>query len=192
MNFKTLQSKNRQKGMALILAIGFLAVLSILGAVVMRVSLRGLQGTADILPNQQALYAADRTVEYSMNRDIILNLGVDGEVVLAVEDSANPGTSLPGANVLDASGASLGVTHDVVIDSLGVGTITSGSVTDVGPRGLPPHLAALHGSEFGANLYHVNVKAKSAALNKTTHVDAAIVRLFKMDDDQIFRTSGGG
>ena len=68
----------------------------------------------------------------------------------------------------------------------------SGTVTDIGPRSLPPHLAALHGSEFGANLYHVNVKATSATLNKTTHVDAAIVRLFKMDDDQIFRTSGGG
>jgi hypothetical protein len=199
MNFTTLQSENRQKGMALLLAIGFLAVLSILGAVVMRVSTSGLSATVETLPNQRALYAADRTVEYAMNRDIIINLGAFGEVDLAVEDPANPGTALvnSGDNVLSANGATLAVTHDEVINLSGVidgvstGTIVSGTVTDVGPRSLPPHLAALHGSEFGANLYHVKVKTK-AALNKTTHVDAAIVRLFKMDDDQIFRTSGGG
>lgn len=194
MNFMTLQRVNRQKGMALILAIGFLAILSILGAVVMRISTQGLKETVETLPNQQALYAADRAVEYAMNRDIILNLGVDGVVVLADPDDADN----HGDAVKQEDGTSLAVTHDVVINAAGAfdgantATIISGSVTDVGPRSLPPHLAALHGSEFGANLYHVNVKTKSADFNKTTHVDAAIVRLFKLDDDQIFRTSGGG
>ena len=188
MNFTTLQSKNRQKGMALLLAIGFLAVLSILGAVVMQVSTSGLKATVETLPNQQALYAADRTVEYAMNRDIIINLAISDTVILAdPDDPDNHGDA-----VKQADGTALAVTHDVVINDSGTGSILSGSVTDIGPRSLPPHLAALHGSEFGANLYHVNVKATSAVLNKTTHVDAAIVRLFKMDDDQIFRTSGGG
>ena len=69
-----------------------------------------------------------------------------------------------------------------------------GTVTDVGPRSLPPAMAAMHGSEFGANLYHVSVETKAGTgrLERSTHVDASIVRLFKMDDDQIFRTSGGG
>jgi hypothetical protein len=188
MKFSTLRKDNRQKGMALILAIGFLAILSILGAVVMQVSRRDLSQTATTLPNQRSLYAADRSVEYSMNRDIIMNLAVSGTVVLADEANA---PSYNGDEVKNAVGTGLGVTHNVVIDATGPGRLLDGTVTDVGPRNLPPHLAAIHGSEFGANLYHVNVKS-TAPLGKTTHVDASIVRLFKMDDDQIFRTSGGG
>ena len=76
MNFKTFQNHNRQKGMALILAIGFLAVLSILGAVVMKVSTQGLSASATTLPKRQSFYAADRSVEYAMNRDILINLPV--------------------------------------------------------------------------------------------------------------------
>jgi hypothetical protein len=187
MIFKSLQKENRQKGMALILAIGFLAVLSILGAVVMRVSTQGLSATSINVPDQEALYAADRSVEYSMNRDIIMNLAVSGTVVLADPDA----TGGHGEAVKDTDGVTLSDTHDVVINGSGSGKIVSGLVEDVGPRALPPHMAAIHGSEFGANLYHVNVKT-SSGLSSTTHVDAAIVRLFKMDDDQIFRTSGGG
>jgi hypothetical protein len=179
MRFTTLQKGNRQKGMALILAIGFLVILSVLGAVVMRVATRDLSETAVTMPNQRSLYAADRSVEYAMNRDIIMNMPVNGSVNLVTD------------KVLSAGGVELAATHKQVIDASGPGKLDAGTVTDVGPRGLPPHLAAIHGSEFGANLYHVNVKT-SAELGKTTHVDASIVRLFKMDDDQIFRTSGGG
>lgn len=185
MKFTTLHQGNRQRGMALILAIGFLAVLSILGAVVMRVSTQGLKATSETLPNQRALYAADRAVEYAMNRDIIINLAVAGSVNLVSGD------------VKLANGSSAGVTHKTVIDASGQGSIISGTVVDGGPRALPPHLAAMHGSEFGANLYHVSVHASpnndsTVPSNNTTHIDASIVRLFKMDDDQIFRTSGGG
>lgn len=180
MKFTTLQKNNRQKGMALLLAIGFLAVLSILGALVMRVSTSDLSRSAETMPNQRALYAADRSVEYSMNRDIIMNMPVFNSVNLVTD------------SVISIGGSTLAATHKDVIDASGTGTLVSGSVTDVGPRGLPPHLAALHGSEFGANLYHVNVETIDRPGGKTTHVDASIVRLFKMDDDQIFRTSGGG
>jgi hypothetical protein len=171
--------------MALILAIAFLAVLSILGAVVLNVSLRGLEdATARTYTqsDQQALYAADRAVEYSMNRDLIINLNQFGTV--------NLGSDI----VKQANGTSSGVTHKTVIDLSGPGDLVSGTVTDVGPRTLPPAMAAAFGSEFGANLYHVSVKTKAGTgrLERSTHVDASIVRLFKMDDDQIFRTSGGG
>ncbi len=189
MKFTTLQSDNRQKGMALLLAIGFLVVLSILGAVVMRVSTEGLKASSATVPSQRALYAADRTVEYAMNRDIIINLAVSGAIDLA------DGTTL----VKDANGTDVaGVYHSTIIDGSGNGSIMKGTVTDKGPRTLPPHMAAMHGSEFGANLYHVNAKTTSSnnstigTFDKTTHIDASIVRLFKMDDDQIFRTSGGG
>ena len=179
MNFKTFQNHNRQKGMALILAIGFLAVLSILGAVVMKVSTQGLSASATTLPKRQSFYAADRSVEYAMNRDILINLPVSSSVNL-VTDVAK-----------DGSGSSMGVTHKDIIENGSVGTLISGSVTDIGPRTLPPAMAEIHGTEFGANLYHVNVSA-SAPLGGTTRVDAAIVRLFKIDDDTIFRTSSGG
>ena len=178
MKLTTLQKENRQKGMALILAIAFLAVLSILGAVVMKASLRDLSGSSATLPNQRSLYAADRTVEYAMNRDIIMNLPVYNALNLASD------------TVIKADGTEVtGITHKMVIDAAGDGTLVSGSVTDIGPRSLPPAMAAIHGTEFGANLYHVNVET-TAPLGKATHVDAAIVRLFKLDDDQIFRTTG--
>ncbi|MCK4508333.1 MAG: pilus assembly PilX N-terminal domain-containing protein [Desulfuromonadales bacterium] len=170
MKFKTLHTNNRQNGMALILAIGFLAVLSILGAVVLRVSTQDLKATASLEPRRQAFYVADRAVEYAMNRDIIYSLTSGGEVVLAD-----------------------GGTHQATIERDGVGTLTAGTVTFIPSEDLamPDQLAELHGNDFGVVLYHVNVKAK-AALGATANIDASIVRLFKKDDDQIFRTSGGG
>lgn len=170
MNFSTLQSNNRQKGMALILAIGFLAVLSILGAVVMRVSTQGLKDSASFLPKRQAFYLADRTVEYSMNRDIIYNL--------------DPGQTI---NLTDTA-------HKTIIEkNTSGGELVDGSVTFIPSDDLamPEQLAELHGNDFGVVLYHVNAKAK-AAMGATSNIDASIVRLFKKDDDQIFRTSGGG
>lgn len=192
MDFSMLQKNNRQNGMALIMAIAFLAILSILGAVVMNVSLRGLedsQARTYTQSEQQALYAADRAVEYSMNRDLIINLAQSGTVDLET-DQVKQANGLPSG----------GIIHKTVIDDSGKingiyhGRLVSGTVTDIGPRTLPPAMAAAFGSEFGANMYHVGVetKAGSGRLERTTHVDASIVRLFKMDDDQIFRTSGGG
>lgn len=190
MKLTIVRKRNGQQGMALILAIGFLAVLSILGAVIMTVATRDLSESGATMPNQRALYAADRSVEYAMNRDIIMNLAVSGSIFLA--NPSDP--DLHGDPVKQANGVAVpgGVTHDIVINNSGPGTILSGTVTDIGPRTLPPHMAAIHGSEFGANLYHVNVKTTSLGSKKPVHIDASIVRLFKMDDDQIFRTSGGG
>lgn len=182
MKLTSMHRDNHQRGMALIFAIGFLAILSILGAIVLQVATRdltGIGGSTSIQPKQRSLYAADRAVEYAMNRDIIVNLPVS-----ATED-------LVTGIVKRADGLSTGVTHKSILDDSGSGTLLAGKVTDVGPRALPAAMAAIHGNEFGANFYHVSVKA-SAPLGGTTHVDASIVRLFKLDDDQIFRTSGGG
>ena len=174
MSSSMFQKENRQKGMALILAIAFLAVLSILGAVVLDVSTRDLQESSTFLPKRQAFYLADRAVEYSMNRDIIYNLSAGNSVNLA--DTA----------------------HKTIIEKKITGEkdssqLISGSVQFMSSDNLamPDHLAELHGNDFGVVLYHVNVKSK-AALNTTANIDASIVRLFKKDDDQIFRTSGGG
>jgi hypothetical protein len=195
MNFSTLRRTNRQDGIALILAIVFLAVLSIIGAVVMQVSTRDLSESAVVLPKQRALYAADRAVEYSLNRDIIINLGQNGEPSTEFLHLATSN-----ANKLRTSdGTLVNEYHVNVLNNAGPGSIVRGWITDEGPHNLPPHLAERHGSEFGANIYHVFVEASSnndptatGPLVEKTHIDASIVRLFKMDDDQIFRTSGGG
>lgn len=164
-----------ERGIALILAIGMLAVLSILGAVVLTVATRDLGGSATFVPGRNAFYAADRAVEYSMNRDIIISL-IPGETIdLMTEDAVSaPGTK-----------------HHEIIDQAGSGSLISGTVTDLGPNDLPPSIAALFGSEFGANFYHVEVEAEAPG-GAETKVNASIVRLFKSDDDTIFRTSGGG
>jgi len=182
MNFQTLARQNRDKGMALLIAIGFLAVLSILGAVVMNVATRDIGASANFMPARQAFYTSDRAVEYSMNRDIIVNINM-GETVNLVTD-----------NALDGDGTSLGVTHKTVIEGTDVGTLASGTVTDLGAHDLPPAMAEVHGSDFGANLYHVEVESTAPMAGDVmeSRVNASIVRLYKMDDDTIFRTSGGG
>jgi hypothetical protein len=177
MKFLTFQQDHRQKGMALILAIGFLAILSILGALVMKVSTSGMKASGMVVPKQKAFYVADRAVEYALNRDMIYYLSA--------------GT--PTANLV-AGTASSGVTHKDIIEvgELNI-SLESGTVEDLGVSNLPPYLASMHGSDFGANLYHVKVKAvayKDTPVEADAHIDAAIVRLYKMDDDQIFRTTG--
>ena len=177
MKFLTFQQDHRQKGMALILAIGFLAVLSILGATVIKVSTSGMKASGMVVPKQKAFYVADRAVEYALNRDMIYYLSA--------------GT--PTANLVTGT-ASSGVTHKEIIEvgELNI-SLESGTVEDLGVSSLPPYLASMHGSDFGANLYHVKVRAvayKDTPAEADAHIDAAIVRLYKKDDDQIFRTTG--
>lgn len=172
-------SRDGEKGIALVLAIGFLAILSILGAVVLQVSTGGLQGTAGFMPGRQAFYVADRAVEYSLNRDIIVSLTPGNSVNLMNDDAVSPGT----------------LTHSQIIEAGAVGDLQSGSVEDLGPRDLPPSVAEVYGSDFGANMYHVEVESSAPGAGGSTvssHVNASIVRLFKSDDDTILHTSGGG
>jgi hypothetical protein len=179
MKFLTFQQDHGQKGMALILAIGFLAVLSILGAVVMKVSTSGMKASGMVVPKQKAFYVADRAVEYALNRDMIYYL--------------NPMAGTSTANLVTGT-VTTGETHKVIIE-IGEPNISleSGLVEDLGESSLPPYLSSVHGSDFGANLYHVKVKAvayKGTPAEADSHIDAAIVRLYKKDDDQIFRTTG--
>lgn len=180
--------------MALILAIAFLGILSLIGAVVIRYANEGLVSAGKIQPEKRAFNVADRAVEYAMNRDIIVELAgmTPGSATLPLHDPANR----------------------ALINNNNAGVI-QGTVTDLGPGELPAGIAGLFGSDFSANYYQVQVKVGTpsptyddanpddptsagykAAVNakqvKTTHVNASIVRLYKLDDDTIFRTSGGG
>lgn len=191
MKLQTFSPANRQQGMALIIAIGFLAILSILGAVVLNVATQDIGASASFMPARRAFYTSDRAVEYSMNRDIIVNIDQGETIVLADSTPAVDETSTEYAK--DSSGASLGVTHKEIVED-GTGTLVAGTVQDLGPADLPPAMAEIHGSDFGANLYHVEVESSAPGPggNMESRVNASIVRLYKMDDDTIFRTSGGG
>jgi Tfp pilus assembly protein PilX len=178
----TRRTKRGERGVALILAIGFLAVLSILGAVVLNVATRDLGEAGKYLPGQRAFYIADRAVEYAMNRDIVINLPSAGSINLVTDiakDSA--GNNIAG-----------NPTHKAIIETDTIGTLVAGTVEDIGPSALPPAMAEIHGTEFGANFYHVTVETRALGAAKNSHVDASIVRLFKLDDETIFRTGGGG
>ncbi len=166
--------------MALILAIGFLAILSILGALVMQVSTRDLAVSGAQQPEKQVFYAADRAIEYSMTRGLILSMPVSGSVNLMTD-------TVDGTATL----------HKDVISSAD-SVLTAGMVYDVGPNDMPAAVAGLFGEDFGANYYHVEAKAETVQDDAggnplaTSNTNASIVRLFKSDDDTIFRTSRGG
>jgi hypothetical protein len=180
----TLQQLKRQQATALITAIGFIAILSILGTVVLTATTRDMSLSGGFLPSLQAFYTTDRAVEYSMNRDIIINL-TPGDTLNLIGENAK---DVDGNDIIPI------VTHNEIIEGTSGGTLVSGLVTDLGPSELPPSMAAIHGSDFGANMYHVETESKvtTSSGDKKSRVDASIVRLFKIDDDTIFRTSGGG
>ena len=186
--------------MALIIAIAFLGILSIIGAAVIRYANEGMVAAGKVVPEKRAFNVADRAVEFSLNRDIIITLAgmSPGAATLELHDPANAQGGTPWRNIVNTNTAG----------------IIDGQVTDLGPGDLPAGAAGMFGSDFSANFYQVQVRVGTpapvyddtkpdrlsnsyrTALNgnsvTVTHVNASIVRLFKLDDDTIFRTSGGG
>jgi Tfp pilus assembly protein PilX len=182
-----------ERGVALVVAIGFLLVLSILGAVVLTVANRGLKDVASFSPTKRSFYTVDQAVEYSMNGDLVYNLSMAGTISL-VNPASTATTSDDALDYLarDRNGVSLGVSHEQVIEKSSGGNLVSGQVTDLGPQSLPASLAGKYTTDFGANLYHVTAEGRAPTGGETQKVDASIVRLYKLEDDVIFRTTGGG
>lgn len=179
---KIVKDRNRdsQKGMALILAIGFLAVLSILGAVVLDVSTKGLKQTAGDLPRQRAFYTADRAVDYALNDTILAIL--DGDSLSTTVDL----TTTAHKNFILSDDASKGV------------TLEEGTVKDFGADGeigLPDYIQEMFGISAKGNLFHVNVKTtvhKNTPVEQSVHIDSGVLRVWISQDDQILILSGKG
>ena len=163
----------QEQGFALILAIAMLAILSILGAIALSTTDTELKVTSNYQDYRQTFFSAARAAEYATNREMLM--GMAGSVNLVTADAG---------------------VHKERIDAGGGGVLQSGLVTDLGPSDLPAKMKTAYGSDFGANLYHVSVDSRSAAAavgnQSEVRIDATIVRLFKNEDDTIFRTSGGG
>ena len=200
MSQKNSTARRGERGMALIIAIAFLGILSIIGAVVIRYANEGMVAAGKIVPEKRAFNVADRAVEFALNRDIIITLAgmSPGTATLELHDPNNKEGATAWRDIINTNTAG-------VID---------GQVTDLGPGDLPAGAAGMFGTDFGANFYQVQVRVGTppptyASANDkdpkanymqdvadrkvtVTHVNASIVRLFKLDDDTIFRTSGGG
>jgi len=174
------RKRDSQKGMALILAIGLLAVLSILGAVVLDVSTKGLKQTAGDLPRQRAFYAADRAVDYALNDTILAIL--DGDSGSTTVDL----TTTTHKNLILSDDASKGV------------TLEEGTVKDFGAdgeTGLPNYIKEIFGISAKGNLFHVNVKTtvhKNTPVEQSVHIDSGVLRVWMSQDDQILITGGKG
>ncbi|WP_432822239.1 pilus assembly PilX family protein [Trichloromonas sp.] len=177
--FQPRDALNNERGVALILALGMIVVISLLGVVVMTVSTREISVSGTYRTSYASFYAADRAVEYALNRNLIIGM-TDSESL--VDDE------------IDISGTP--TKHKILIDmgqtiAGGGGVLTAGSITDAGPGDLPIHLAGKFGSNFGANFYDVSVTAEGPN-NTQTRIESRIVRLFKLDDDSVFIITGGG
>lgn len=158
-----------ERGFALILALSMLAILSILGALVLSNSGTDLNVTTNFQGTQQAFYAVDRAVEYGTSRDILLALPSNGTINLA--------TGAHKTNI--DQGKNFG------------GELEKGSVTDLGPGKIPSKLSVAYGSDFGANFYRVSGEGTGPNASKVK-VEATIIRLYKMEDESIFPTTGKG
>lgn len=165
-----------ERGFVLILAIAMLAVLSLLGSVVLMSSNTEMKVTGNYQSAQQTFWVADRAIEYSTSRNILMTMV--NQVNLMTDD--------------------LGI-HKTRIEAGGGGFLTSGLVTDLGPGDLPTKTAEAYGTDFGANFYQVSVTARQwddvAGLpnnSAAVRVDTTILRIFKNDDESIFITTGGG
>lgn len=77
--------RDRQRGMALILAIAMLLILSLLGTAVLDVANRGIRESGRINPENQAFFTADRAVEYGLTSNILDTLEAPGDAAVLTD-----------------------------------------------------------------------------------------------------------
>jgi len=71
MNKRVIPRRQGERGMALILAIALLLILSVFGTTVLDVANRGISQTGRINPENEAFFTVDRAVEYSLSPTIL-------------------------------------------------------------------------------------------------------------------------
>ncbi|MDX9708470.1 MAG: pilus assembly PilX N-terminal domain-containing protein [Trichloromonas sp.] len=160
MKSKTFDKINREKGTALIIAIGLLAVLSILGTVVLTTSTRDMVLSGGVLPSRQTFYTADRAIEYAMNPELLKSIEGEGDKVDLATDTAD----FAGTTKL----------HKTIIENTGPGSLISGTITrttsDLDARFQRP------GTEIGAisgAIYHIETIATHN--NIVSRIDASVI-----------------
>lgn len=178
-------------GFVLVLALVMLAILSILASVLMNTSTTELKIVNNYQSGKQSFYAVERAVEYATNRNMLVTMGSGLAVDMITGRMYDPDN--PGVTISTTSPTNL---HKTRVDAGstvedGGGVITEGVIEDLLAGDLPAKLAGGWGSEFGANQYRVRATAVGPG-NSRTRVEAVIVRIYKSEDESVFRTSGGG
>lgn len=96
-NYRSRSRRDQQRGMALMLAIAMLLLLSILGATVLDIASRDVRSSGQVGAESQVFYAADRIVAFGQHRvDMVLDTLTD-----SMEGQSWPITDPTGGSALD-------------------------------------------------------------------------------------------
>jgi len=160
---------SNQRGIALILALGMLVILSLLGAMALSVSTTDIQISGNLKNSQNSFYAAESAVEYAMgNEDILQSTGTTD--LNDVAHTAN----------LSMGGTKLAPDANNLVVSLGAGE-------------LPDSLSSRFGREkFGGAYYTISVTGVGVNERSQTKIEAEQVRVYQKDDEGVLISTGFG
>jgi hypothetical protein len=160
---------SNQRGIALILALAMLVILSLLGAMALSVSTTDVQISGNLKNSQNSFYAAEAAVEYAMgNVDILQSSGTTD-----LNLGSHPANLSMGGTKLAP-----GAVNQVV--SLGAGE-------------LPDSLSSRFGREkFGGAYYTISVTGVGVSERAQTKIEAEQVRVYQKDDEGILVSTGLG
>lgn len=158
-----------QRGMALILALFMLVILSLLGALALSVSTTDIKISGNLKNQQNAFFAAEGAVEYAMgNVAIVQSIGTTD-----LNNGGHPANLSMGGTKLDPNATNQ-------VDSLGAGE-------------LPDSLADRFGREkFGGAYYTISVTGLGVNERSQTRIEAERVRVYQKDDEGMLITTGSG
>jgi hypothetical protein len=166
----SIASKRSERGMALILCIGFLAILSILGAVVLSVSDNELSASWRERASNDVFFTVDRAVEYALSPPVLANLDSVGDTV-QLTDAAHRNKIV------------------INLDNPSKGTeLTSGFVRYEGFGGSPINAGKYEKNNISANktyrYFHVSAQAQhnNNLITDTASVDGEIVMVYVLPD----------
>lgn len=162
---------SNQRGIALILALGMLVILSLLGAMALSVSTTDIQISGNLKNSQNSFYAAEAAVEYAMgNEDILQSTGTTDLNDVLLDHTAN----------LTMGGTKLAPDADNLVVSLGAGE-------------LPDSLSSRFGREkFGGAFYTISVTGVGVNERSQTKIEAEQVRVYQKDDEGVLVSTGLG
>ena len=152
-------TKNGERGMALILCVGFLAILSILGVTVLNLTNSGLSTSGQEQVTKNVFYTVDRAVEYALSPNVYTNLVVAGDQVDLTDLAHKPFIVSPGTDLV------------------------SGMVTYEGAGGAPTKSAKYDKTASSGKVYryfHITAEAQSTnpLVAATSYVDEQYVQVF--------------
>ena len=156
---KNVDARRGERGMALILCIGFLAILSILGATVLNLTNSSLTQSGRDLSVKNTFYTVDRAVEYALTPKVFTNLPDVGDQV----DLTAPA-------------------HKLFIESPGT-ELVSGLVTYEGVGGAPGKAAKYDTDASSGKVYryfHISAEARSTnpLVAASSFIDEQYVQVF--------------